>query len=85
MRGRIRKFKPGDYKIVSDRSGRVIDASNARKEWNGLVVAADEFEERNVQEYVRGVPDPQAVPVSRPRSDTLDFLTPGQITRDDIT
>jgi len=85
MRGRIRKFKMGDYNMVSDRSGRVIDASNARKEWTGLIVAADEFEQRNPQEYLRGIKDPQAVPVSRPRPDTLDFLTPGQITRSDIT
>lgn len=61
-------FRPGDHWVISSRSGRKIRASQARTEWTGAVVAADEFEERHPQEFVRSLPDRQAAgPPIRPR------------------
>ena len=35
-------------------------------EWNGLIVWNRVFEERNAQDFVKGIPDDQSVPDARP-------------------
>ena len=48
-----------DHWVVSQRSGKVIRASEARKEWTGLIVAKDEWEPRQPQDFVRAKEDHQ--------------------------
>ena len=61
------KYKAGDYYVTSDRTGRKILASEARREWTGSLVHKDEFETRHQQDFVRGLVDDQTVPISRPK------------------
>jgi len=41
------KWRSGDHLIVCDRTGRVIYASDARKEWNGKWVHKDWWEPKH--------------------------------------
>ena len=58
--------RPGDYRVVCDRSGFDCWASETVIEWNGLRVLARFSEQRHPQDFVRAVPDNQTVPNPRP-------------------
>jgi len=60
-------YVPGDWYILSDRSGFKTRARRARMEWDNLFVAEREWEPRQPQDFVKGVRDDQTVPTARPR------------------
>ena len=75
--------KLGDYLVYCDRTGFKIYASKARMQWDGLFVRKESWEARNQQEFLRGIPDLQAVSTPRPEpadvstGDTPNPSTPG--------
>ena len=60
------KMKLGDHNAISDRSGKKFKASEMRLQWNGLYVHKSEWEPRNEQDFLKGHPDDQSVPWTRP-------------------
>lgn len=60
------KYRSGDHLVIDDRTGFTRYASDTEKEWNGLRVGRDVFEERHPQDFVRGRTDKQGVRDSRP-------------------
>ncbi len=55
--------------VISDRSGFRYRTKDTRKEWNGLLVGKDEYEEKHPQlTPPRHVTDPQAIRDPRPDS-----------------
>jgi len=64
----LSKFATGKYAFgISDRSGFRYRLKDMRKEWNGLLVGRDEWEEKHPQlQPLRAVPDPQALRDPRP-------------------
>jgi|ERR1051326_3102756 len=73
--GTQRRYKPGDYYMICDRTGFATRSSRVRKQWNNLQVREKSWEPRNAQDFVRGVADLQNVPVPRPRP-VNQFLGP---------
>lgn len=59
------KYIPGDNLLISDRSGRVIRRSEARVQWDGLVVHESEWEARHPQEFVRAMKEDIVAPEPR--------------------
>ncbi len=59
-------YRLGDNLVISDRSGMTRYRSQMRMTWDGLFVDADEWNPREAQDFVRGIPDDQSVPISRP-------------------
>lgn len=59
-------YNSGEHLVVCDRSGKIYDSSNAKKEWNGLIVGRDEWEPRHPQEFRRGIREDIAVREARP-------------------
>lgn len=59
-------YRPGDFWRIDDRTGFAVRASRTVKEWNGQIVAREDFETRHPQDFVRGRADKQAVPDPRP-------------------
>lgn len=57
----------GDFYRIDDRSGFKRRNWQTRKEWNGLIVDRNFWEERQPQDFVKGVTDNQNVPEARPR------------------
>ena len=72
-----RRYDPGDFYRMCDRTGFKIRAKRTRKEWNGLIVSTEVWERRQPQDFVKGRPDYQMVPEARPRQTDvfLAFLT----------
>lgn len=70
-----KKCKLGDYLVQCDRTGFTRWASETRKEWNGLRVWDRVYEERNAQDFIRGLPDDMSVPDARPEG-TAQFIGP---------
>ena len=68
------RYVEGDYYIQDDRSGLKIRASDAVKEWNGLMVYHKDAEPRHPQDFVKGESDKQSVDDPRPRT-TDKFIT----------
>ena len=72
-------WKPGKWKAQCDRCGWDFYNTQLRKEWTGLMTCSGAgtnqcWEPRHPQDFVRGVPDPQAVPwVRRPSEDGDTF------------
>ena len=46
-------YTPGNYWLICDRTGLPMRLSDARQEWNGLVVHKDEYETRHPQDLLR--------------------------------
>jgi hypothetical protein len=77
-------YEPGGWYRLCDRCGRKRRHYDTRKEWTGLIVCTDGcFEERNQQDYVRGVADRQRVPDPRPEPADV-FLSANEVTADDL-
>ncbi len=77
---RKNRFIPGDYNVISDRSGQKLKRSQCRFTWDGLLVGISEWEEKQPQLDIRGRDEQIGVPDSRPRQKDV-FFTP---TRDDL-
>lgn len=76
-------YRHGDWNLICDSCGRKIKASDSRHRWDGLIVCQDDWEPRNVQDYVRGVADRQAVPYNRPEQADV-FVAANEVTADDL-
>lgn len=71
----INKYIPGDWNVICDVCGRKRKASQCTlqmiREMPNVYVCTDTcLDEYNPQLYVRGVPDPQIVPIIRDDSDS---------------
>ena len=71
-------FKLGDWNAICDRCGFKRKASEMKLEWDGLRVCSECWEPRHPQDFVRGVPDNQAVAWTRPPPPDI-FLNPGDV------
>ena len=81
LKHRAPHFKDGDYLMQSDLTGRIMYASESRKLWNGQFCHRDEYEERNPQDFIKGMPEREPYKDARPRS--VQYIdTP--ITADDL-
>lgn len=64
--GRADFVKHGDYNFICDKCGMKRKASTGRLQWDNLFVCPGCFDIRNPQDFVRGIPDDQTVPIARP-------------------
>lgn len=64
--GRDLHYKPGSFYRKCDQTGFMTRAEKTSKQWNDLYVRDQSFEERQPQDFVRGVYDYQNVPEPRP-------------------
>lgn len=60
-------FVGGEFYRICDRTGFKVRAPHTSEEWTGRIIRNRSWEERQPQDYVRGVPDDQTVPEPRPR------------------
>lgn len=56
---RSKKYVKGDHLVLCQRTGRVVYASDCKREWNGLLVHKSVWEPKHPQLMVRSVPDKQ--------------------------
>lgn len=56
------RWDRGDWEAICDSCGRKFKASKLKQRWDGLMVCQQDWEPRQPQDFVRGVPDPQLVP-----------------------
>lgn len=78
-----KRYKPGQNKLICDRTGFVIKTSEAKKEWNGQVVRRESYEERHPQDTIRAVKDDQTPEIVRSEAD-WNFLSDNEVTADDL-
>lgn len=57
---------PGTWRAICDRCGFEFPSSMLRKDWQGLMLCHDDWETRHPQDFVRGIPDNQTPPWTRP-------------------
>ena len=71
------KFATGKHAFgISDRSGFRYRLKDMRREWNGLLVGKDEYEEKHPQlEPFGKVADPEAIKNARPETDLVNQRT----------
>lgn len=80
-------YAPGDWNGLCGVCGFKYKFSDLRRRWDGLFVCRKDYEPRQPQDFVRAVPDRQAVPVTRPeRANTfIEDTTPDAFSFADIT
>lgn len=60
-------YSSGNWNVICDVCGKQYKSTDLRKRWDNLWVCFRDYEERQPQDFVRGVADTQAVPWSRPQ------------------
>jgi hypothetical protein len=60
------RYDKGDFATICDSCGKKFKASELRKRWDGIMVCRRDYEQRQPQDFVRGVPDYQAPFFTRP-------------------
>lgn len=73
----------GDYYVICDKTGFRVLRSEARFEWNGLLVRKESWRPRQPQDLVRPKIDDISVRDARPEAPYY-FLSPGEVTREDL-
>jgi len=69
------RYDKGDWEAICDVCGRKYKASKLKQRWDGLMCCPQDWEIRQPQDFVRGVPDPQLVPWVRDEpQDQYDFI-----------
>lgn len=61
-------YVKGTHNVICDRTGFKVKRSQCKYEWNGLLVREEDWEERQPQDFVRGVPDGKPVKDLRPET-----------------
>lgn len=61
----------GDYNAICDVCGLKFKASNLRKDWRGLMVCSNDFEQRHPQDFLRVRADDPSVPWARPEPEDV--------------
>lgn len=64
--GRADFWKRGQWLVICDVCGMKYHSADLKERWDGLMVCRQDWNPRQPQDFVRGIPDPQAVPWSRP-------------------
>ena len=64
--GRADFWKKGSWLVICDVCGMKYHSDDLKKRWDGLMTCRQDWNIRQPQDFVRGIPDPQAVPWSRP-------------------
>lgn len=70
-------YVAGSYNVICDRCGFKKKRGEVKLEWDNLLVCKDTcWEIRQPQDFVRGVPDPQTVPIARPEAPDQFITSP---------
>lgn len=64
--GRADFYKKGQWDVICDICGMKYHSGDLKQRWDGLMCCRQDWNIRQPQDFVRGIPDPQAVPWSRP-------------------
>jgi len=64
--GRADYYKKGQWLVICDVCGMKYHSNDLKMRWDGLMTCRQDWNIRQPQDFVRGIPDPQAVPWSRP-------------------
>lgn len=73
--GRANFFKKGEWLVICDVCGMKFHSGSLKERWDGLMVCRQDWNIRQPQDFVRGIPDPQAIPWSRPDAPPPFVLT----------
>lgn len=60
------RYVNGAWNAICDRCGFECKSYQLSQEWTGLMVCKDCWEPRHPQDTIKGVPDRQALPWTRP-------------------
>ena len=63
----ISVYSKGNWNAICDVCGKQYKSTDLRKRWDNLWVCFRDYEERQPQDFVRGVADTQVVPWARPQ------------------
>jgi len=66
MRKSRQVYIKGDYNAICDWCGFKYKASELRMTWDNLFVCNKDWDPRQPQDLIRGIPDRQNVPIPRP-------------------
>lgn len=69
-------FDSGNWKCICDVCGRIFKATEILQRWDNLKVCSQDWEMRQPQDFVKGIPDLQAPPFTKPEQSNVFITTP---------
>ena len=76
--GRADFYKRGSWLAICDVCGAKYHSDDLKMRWDGLMCCSQDWNPRQPQDFVRGIPDPQAVAWTRP--DSVPQFVPNPVT-----
>lgn len=64
----MNSYKSGQWNLICDVCGIKIKSGEAKKRWDGLIVCKDDYEPRNILDFIRVPKERGPIPFSRPES-----------------
>lgn len=77
------RFRKGDYKVVCDLSGAVVNASECRMTWDGLLVKKSLWSPRHPQDILPSTEETRTPAHPRPEGAAV-FIAATDVTKDDL-
>ena len=77
------QFAPWEAQGICEASGFKFPLSQLVRQWDGALVHRSFVDKRNPQDFVRGVPDNQAIPNPRPEAPDA-FLSDNEVQPGDL-
>ena len=74
--GRADFWKKGSWLAICDVCGMKYHSTDLKLRWDGVMCCQQDWNPRQSQDFVRGIPDPQAVPWSRPDTQPQFVVNP---------
>lgn len=68
-------YKRGSWNAVCDVCGFEFKSDELRKNWKGLMVCREDYEQRHPQDFIRARHEDTSVPWSRPEPEDNEVLT----------
>lgn len=72
-------YKPGTWNIICALCGVEFKSDEIKKRWDGLLVCNNDYENRNILDFTRVMPEMGSVPYSNPEPAdqfvTINYLT----------
>lgn len=68
-------YKKGTWSACCDICGFEFKSDELRKNWKGLIVCREDYEQRHPQEFIRARHEDTSVPWTRPEPPDIEILT----------
>lgn len=69
-------YKPASWNVICSVCGCLVKSDEIKKRWDGILVCKDDWEPRNILDFIRPITERGAVPFSNPEQADVFVVIP---------